>query len=91
VNFSADMAAYFADFGTTATLDGVSVTGIFDNGSAAGLDNLMLGSNPTFMLDSASASSASRGKTLVLNAVNYIVREVKPDGTGITVLELEAA
>lgn len=74
-----------------AVLDGVEVGGIFDNGSDSALNNMMLGTNPTFTLASASASSSSRGKTLVVDSVSYTVREVKPDGTGMTVLELEKA
>lgn len=72
-----------------ATLNGVAITGKFDNGSAAGMNSMLLGSNPTFTCASADASSSSRGKTLVVDAVSYTVREVKPDGTGFTLLELE--
>lgn len=85
-----ETAPYLADFGVAATLNGVAVRGIFDNGSAAGLNNMLLGSNPTFTLASTSASSSSRGKTLVVDSVSYTVREVKPDGTGFTLLELES-
>lgn len=74
-----------------ATLDGVSISGIFDNGTQSGLSNMMLGTNPTFTCASASASSSSRGKTLVVDTVSYTVREVKRDGTGMSVLELEKA
>lgn len=75
----------------SATLNSVAITGKFDNGSASGLNNMMLGSNPTFTCMASDAGSASRGQTLVVNAVNYTVREVKPDGTGFTLLELEKA
>lgn len=90
MNFTEDSAAQFVDFGVDATLDGVAVSGIFDNGSQSALNNTMLGTNPTFTLASASASSSSRSKTLVVDSVSYTVREVKPDGTGMTMLELEA-
>lgn len=73
-----------------ATLNGVAITGKFDNGSASGLSNMMLGSNPTFTCKTADAGSSSRGQTLVVDGVSYTVREVKPDGTGISLLELEA-
>lgn len=52
---------------------------------------MMLGSNPTFACASTSASSSSRGKTLVVDSVSYTVREINPDGTGMSVLELEKA
>lgn len=74
-----------------ATLDGVAVTGKFDDGTQSGLNNMMLGTNPTYTLPSASASSSSRGKTLVFDSVSYTVREVKPDGNGWSLLELEKA
>jgi len=75
----------------TATLDGVLVDGIFDNGSAAGLGNMMLGGSPTFTCCSADAPSSKRNKTLVVSGTSYTVREIKPDGTGMSVIELEAA
>jgi hypothetical protein len=82
-----------------ATLNSVAITGKFDNGNASGLNNMMLGGNPTFTCMVADmmntlyppGNSDPRGKTLVVNSVNYTVREAKPDGTGITLLELEEA
>lgn len=73
-----------------ATLDGVAITGKFDNASLAGLNNMLLGSNPTFTCASSAAPLSSRGKTLAVNGSNYTVREIKPDGTGMSLLELEA-
>lgn len=74
-----------------ATLNNVSVEGLFDNGSANALSGMMLGSNPTFTCASTAAGSASRGQTLVADGVSYTAREAKPDGTGFTLLELEKA
>lgn len=74
----------------SATLNGVAVTGKFSNGSASGLNNMMLGSNPTFDLTDTDAGTAPRGKTLMVGSAIYTVREAKPDGTGFTLLELEA-
>lgn len=73
----------------TATIDGLAVGGIFDNGTAAALN--VFGTNPTFTCLPEAVGSDARGKTLIVNATSYTVREAKPDGTGITVLELEAA
>lgn len=73
-----------------ATLNGMAVTGKFSNGSVMGMNNMMLGSNPTFNLTDSDAGSAPRGKTLIVGAASYTVREAKPDGTGFTLLELEA-
>lgn len=73
-----------------ATLDGVAITGKFSNGSALGLNNMMLGSNPTFSCLDSSLPSDARGLMLVVGGASYTVREAKPDGTGYTLLELEA-
>ena len=73
-----------------ATLDGVAITGKFDNASLAGLNNMVLGSNPTFTCASSDAPLSKRGKTLVVSGTSHTVREIKPDGTGMSVLELEA-
>lgn len=85
------LSAVAAFANCTATLNAVATDGIFDNGSDGALSGMLLGTNPTFTCSSTSASSASRGQTLVVNGVSYTVREVKPDGTGITLLELEKA
>jgi shikimate kinase len=80
---------YFADFGVSATLAGAAVTGIFDNAAAHAFNGLMLGTNPTFTL--VTAAGHARGQSLVVSGVTYTVAAVEPDGTGMTVLQLEAA
>ncbi len=82
---NADTPGYVA-----ATLNGVAVGIIFDNGSDGALSGGMLGTNPIATIATADAV-APRGQTLIVDAVSYTVREAKPDGTGITVLELEKA
>lgn len=71
-----------------ATLNGVAITGKFANGNSAVL-GMMLGTNPTFTCLTSASGSEPRGKTLLVNTVNYTVREDKPDGAGFTLLELE--
>ncbi|HEY4698125.1 MAG TPA: hypothetical protein VIH29_08995 [Gallionella sp.] len=74
-----------------ATLNGAAITGKFDNGFTNGLSGMMLGTNPTFTCLSVDAGSDPRGQTLVVGSTSYTVREAKPDGTGISLLELEPA
>lgn len=74
---------------TTATLAGVDVDGIFDNGfneQALGLG--MAASAPVFTLPSAAVPAQVIGLPLVIGAVIYKVVESMPDGTGITRLQL---
>lgn len=73
----------------TATLGGASVDGIFDNGAALGL-NLVGGSSPTFACASADIVGDVRGDTLTIAGTAWTIRDVTPDGTGMSVLQLEA-
>lgn len=75
-----------------ATLNGVALTGKFNDGSDLALD-VVYGTNPTFICLESVAGSASRGKTLVHKTISYTVREARPDKTqdGFTALRLEAA
>lgn len=95
-----DRAIFFAvdDFGTAATYTpqgGVAstVNGIFDNDfievDAGGGVGVAL-QQPRFLCRTADVSSASEGDALVINTVNYTIRIVQDDGTGITTLVLEA-
>lgn len=75
-------------FAVSATYNGsTTVTGIFDNGyaEAGGVQ----GSNPTFTLKTSAIASPAHGDTLVISGTTYKIRGVEPDGTGVTVLQLE--
>jgi|CXWL01.1.fsa_nt_gi hypothetical protein len=86
--FVEDFAAYMADFGVPATLDGRAVRVIFGNAYEHMLD--VGAREPRAGLPTTDAGAATRGSTLVLAAVTYKVRAVRPDGTGWTALALEA-
>lgn len=84
-----DLSAFFSasEFASTATLGGVAVTGIFDNGYAQ--DEFGgSGSHPIFTLPTTAAPSNSVGAALVVGSTTYTVAEMMPDGTGVTVLRL---
>jgi len=97
---SADDRAIFVgidDFGVAATYTpsggaGITVNGIFDNDfieveTGAGVGVAL--QQPRFQCRTADVASAAEGDALVINAVNYTIRIVQDDGTGMTVLVLE--
>ena len=90
--FAEDLAPFFDvdDFAVAATLGGNAVTGIFDAAYIEPLGNLVEGASPVFSLPTASAAGAAHGTALVIGATTYKVQGIEPDGTGITVLRLEA-
>jgi hypothetical protein len=88
--FTESLAPFFnvAEFANSATLDGASVSGIFDN---AYTDIMGIASRvPMFTLPTASASAATQASVLITGGgVTYRVTSVQPDGTGVTTLMLE--
>ena len=99
VESAADRAIFFDvdDFGTAASYtpsggSAATVNGIFDNDfvevDAGGGVGIAL-QQPCFLCRTADVSSAAEGDALVVSAVNYTVRIVQDDGTGITTLVLE--
>lgn len=92
--FTEDLAAFTdpSDFGvaglyTPSGGTASTVNGIFDAEYQA--DNGMEGSGPAFSCDAADVPSVAHGDALVIDDVDYVVRGVKPDGTGWVVLILE--
>jgi hypothetical protein len=76
-----------AELATAATLDGASVTGIFDNAYTEAFG--MASRAPMFTLPSANAAAATQASVLVVDGSTYRVTSVQPDGTGVTTLMLE--
>ena len=97
---TADDRAIFVnvdDFGVAASYTpagGVAATvnGIFDNdfieADAGGGVTFAL-QQPRFHCRTADVSSAAEGDALVVGGVNYTIRVVQDDGTGMTILVLE--
>ena len=81
------------EFASNATLGGVAVVGIFDKayqlGDVGGTG--FASTQPVFTLASTSLPVDPVGLVLVVNATNYSVVAHEPDGTGLSVLMLEAA
>ena len=88
-----------AEFATSATVNGVTLSGIFDNASAATLLGGMggrgvsfagmAGTKPTLTIATTSVPADPVGKTVVIGSVNYLIAAHEPDGTGLSQLELE--
>ena len=86
MTFVEDLTAMFADFGVTATVNGVSARGIFDKDF---LDTLGIVANTRPVLLVASTVSASVGQTVVVNSISYTIAEIQPNGTGLTLLVMK--
>lgn len=81
--------AYFNDFAIPATVGGVSVRAIFD---AAYADPLgMAGNSPQLTIATEDLPAVAVGQAVVVNATNYTVTGIEPDGTGISTLLLRRA
>lgn len=80
------------EFATAVTVDGNAVDAIFDNAYVeVGFDGVSVESvGPVLHCTTADVSTAVQGTAAVVNAVNYTVAEVQPDGTGMTLLRLRA-
>tara|TARA_Y100000004_G_C8647879_1_gene299828 strand:- start:64 stop:375 length:312 start_codon:yes stop_codon:yes gene_type:complete len=99
VESAADRAIFLDvdDFGTAASYtpgggSAATVNGIFDNDfievDAGGGVGVAL-QQPRFHCRTADVSSAAEGDALVVSGVNYTIRIVQDDGTGMTMLVLE--
>ena len=85
--FVEDRTPFFADFGEVATLGGSPVTVIFDKDFIASLE--VESSNPVMLIDDVNKAGVVHGTPVVVRGINYTVIAIHPDGTGMTVLELE--
>jgi hypothetical protein len=92
--FVEDMSAFFSpsEFAIEATLDGVTVRGIFDNAFvASGYGMGMATTNPTMTMPTSQLPADPVGKPFIYGGLSYVVAEHHPDGTGMSVLMLERA
>lgn len=90
--FAEDISAFFQPE-DTATVAGLTVRAIFNNGYALGNVGLlgMASSQPTLTLASADVSTDPVGAAVLVGAVAYVVAAHEPDGTGVSRLLLEVA
>ena len=87
--FTEDHSAFLStdDFGVICVVGGSSVNVIFDHpyDEVHGVS----GETPVVIGDSTDLAAATAGSSLLVNDTLYVVREVHPDGTGMTTLVLE--
>ena len=82
-----------SEFAVTATVDGQSMSVIFDAAYAMG-DVGPYGMSsvaPIVTLPTAKVPADPIGKSVVVNGKSYLVTVHQPDGTGVSTLTLEAA
>lgn len=93
--FAEDISAFFspAELASTVTVNGVSVSAMFDNGYASGDVGVlgMAGTQPVLTLATADVPANPVGLSAVVASTSYLVAAHEPDGTGISRLVLEAA
>lgn len=88
--FTENLAPFFniAEFADAATLDGVAVSGIFENGYNEVF--AMITHDALLRLPaSATTAAATTASIVVLRGKTWRVRSVQDDGTGLTTLLLE--
>lgn len=73
----------------TATIGGVSLDVIFRNGYGEAM-GFIGGGSPQIACASAKVAGVAKGAAVSVDGTAYLVAEINPDGTGITVLKLEA-
>lgn len=73
----------------TWSVGAATVNGIFDKDYALQL-GLVDGSNPIFMCKAADMPTAAQGQTLTIAGIVYTITDVKPDGSGVLIIELRA-
>lgn len=91
--FAEDFTVFFADFGVTATPNvGAAVTVIFDRAHIEAAGGDISGTQPVALAVSADVSAwTSNSTTVSIAGATYTVRDIQPDGTGLSLLVLEAA
>lgn len=83
-----DFAEFMADWGVSARVGSVDVTGIFDNAESDTF-GMVSNSRPVLTVASEDVPAAAVGTSVVIGTTNYTIAELQPDGTGITRLMLK--
>ena len=88
-----DYSIFFADFGEPAIYQGTELVCIFDRAwqqiqtdTSTAFDS----TRPFVTMETSDVASIEYGEVLTIRSQDYAVREKQPDGTGMTVLILEA-
>ncbi len=91
--FAEDVTAFLDTahgFAVNATIGAATVPVIFDAAYADAL-GMVAGTRPVALGATADLAAVGQGDTVTIDAVEYIVTGVEPDGTGLTQLRLNRA
>lgn len=92
VESDADRAVFLNsdEFAVTATINGADIDGILDDEFTE--SNGFAGSRPTLLCRTKDIedNSIEEDQTAVIEGISYTVREIQPDGTGMSLIVLEA-
>jgi hypothetical protein len=69
------------------TLNGTTVRAIFENAYVEAFD--AAGTRPQLLCRSSDVTGITVGHAAVVRLSNYVVRNLSPDGTGMTIIDLE--
>lgn len=86
VESDADRLALLGDYSVSATINGVAVTGIFDDRfkMVDELSQEIESTLPQLICRSIDVAGVTDGTSCIVNGVTYTVRTLEPDGTGMT-------
>ncbi len=92
--FNEDLSVFFSDFSIDCIYNGQALKGILDNqGTDSNIFNSfsISGSNPklTVKYIDCSLMSITINEKITVDSVEYKIKNITNDGTGLTVLDLE--
>lgn len=88
--FAEDLAPFFsiAGFATAVVFNGaLSVNAIFDNAYFEAEQTV--GTQPQLTCKTADLATVAVGASVVVNGTSYTVANIEPDGTGVSVVQLQ--
>lgn len=93
MSFVEDLSVFFADFGVPATPEsGDPFTVIFDKAHIEALGGEISTTQPVSLAQDVDVVAlVCRTSLLTINGVQYRLQDKHPDGTGLTLLQLEYA
>lgn len=86
-----DRLSLVRDLGELVYIDGAPRYGVFESEYLEDLDGPGIGTAmPMITVRTSDVTSVVPGSSVIRDSVTYTVREIEPDGTGITLLRLRS-
>lgn len=85
--FVEPVEVYFADIAKSAAIGSRTISVVLDHQYMVGL-GVVEGSNPIALCKDADVVGVLHGDSITIDSIVYTVREVQPDGSGMTLLQL---